>query len=390
MHVITGLYAGGGAETLLVRMLEELGEEGRQGHSVLSLRPKGPLAADIERLGVPVDGLGMGGLPSAGDPARLLRLARAVRASGADVVQTWMLHSNVLTGLTSRLSSRIPVVWGVHVSDVNRATLGTKAVIVQRWEAATSWFVPSRIVACSLASEEVMKRLHYRRSLIETIPNGFDVERFKPDSAARQSVREELGIGPGTTAIGHVARFHPIKGHATLLAAAQRVFEDDVDARLVLCGYGVTREDPELRALVEPLGDRVLLLGPRKDVPRVLNGFDFAVSSSHGEALPLAVGEAMASGLPMVATDAGDSAELVGETGLIVPTNDPPALAGAIREMLAAGPERRAELGALARERISSRYSMGAMMARYVEVWEEAAASRRSWRASTPPPQRDR
>lgn len=373
MHVITGLYAGGGAETLLVRMLEELGEEGRQGHSVLSLRPKGTLAPDIERLGVPVDGLGMRGLPTPGDPARLSRLARAVRASGADVVQTWMLHSNVLSGLTVRLSSRIPVVWGVHVSDVSRATLGTKAVIVQRCEAATSWFVPSRIVACSFASEDVMNRLHYRRSRIVTIPNGFDVERFKPDAAARESIREELGIGPATTVIGHVARFHPIKGHATLLAAARQFLSEDLDARLVLCGYGVTREDSKLRALVEPLGDRVLLLGQRKDVPRVLNGFDLAVSSSHGEALPLAVGEAMASGIPMVATDAGDSAELVGDTGLIVPTDDPDALAAAVLELVSAGPEDRAERGRRARERISSRYSMEAMVTRYIEVWEEAA-----------------
>jgi glycosyltransferase involved in cell wall biosynthesis len=373
MHVITGLYAGGGAETLLVRMLEELGEEGRQGHSVVSLRAKGTLAADIERLGVPVDGLGMGGLPTPGDPARLLRLARAVRASGADVVQTWMLHSNVLTGLTSRLSSRTPVVWGVHVSDVNRATLGTKAVIVQRCEAATSWFVPSRIVACSFASRDVMHKLHYRRSRIVTIPNGFDVSRFRPDPAARESVREELGVAPATTVIGHVARFHPIKGHETLLAAARQVLSEDLDARLVLCGYGVTREDPELRALVEPLGDRVLLLGPRKDVPRVLNGFDMAVSSSHGEALPLAVGEAMATGVPMVATDAGDSAELIGDTGLIVPTDDPGALAAAMSELVSAGPEARAALGQQARERISSRYSMAAMVARYREVWDEAA-----------------
>jgi glycosyltransferase involved in cell wall biosynthesis len=141
----------------------------------------------------------------------------------------------------------------------------------------------------------------------------------------------------------------------------------------VLCGYGVTREDPKLRALVEPLGDRVLLLGQRKDVPRVLNGFDLAVSSSHGEALPLAVGEAMASGIPMVATDAGDSAELVGDTGLIVPTDDPDALAAAVLELVSAGPEDRAERGRRARERISSRYSMEAMVTRYIEVWEEAA-----------------
>lgn len=377
LHVITGLDIGGGAEALLVRLLEELGEEERRGHEVLSLRPQGTLAPEVEALGVAVDGLGMGGLPSLRDPARFARLARAVRESGAEVVQTWMLHSNVVAGLTARLSSRIPVVWGVHVSDVSRATLGTKAVAVQRCEAACSYFVPARIVACSLSSEAVMHRLHYRRSRIVTIPNGFDVDAFGPDPAARREVREELGLAPETTVIGHFARLHPIKGHTVLLAAAAAVLDRDDDTVLLLAGDRVTREAPELRPLLEPLGDRVLVLDHREDVPRVLNAVDIAVSPSFGEALPLAVGEAMATGLPVAATDAGDSAELVGETGRIVPIGDSAALATALRDLLEIGPEARAELGREARERIRSRYSMAAMVRGYRQVWEEAIAGRR-------------
>ncbi len=371
LHVITGLYAGGGAETLLVRMLEELGPERRQGHSVISLRPRGPLADAIEELGVPVDALGMGGLPTPYDPGRIRDLAADVRRSGAEVMQAWMLHSNVLAGLTARLSSSLPVVWGVHVSDVNRATLGTKAVVVQRVEALTSWFVPARIVACSLASRDAMHRLPYRRSRIVTIPNGFDVDRFRPDPAARASVREELGLGPETVAIGHVARFHPIKGHATLVEGLTPVLAAHPEARLVLCGYGVSREDPELARLVEPLGESVQLLGSREDVPRVLNGFDLAVSSSYGEALPLAIGEAMATGVPVVATDAGDSAELVGGSGEIVPIRDAGALGNAVGDLLDRGPEARAELGRQARLRIAEEYSMATMVARYADVWRE-------------------
>lgn len=371
LHVITGLYAGGGAETLLVRMLEELEPERRQGHGVISLRPRGPLADAIEALGVPVDALGMGGLPTPRDPGRVRDLAVHVRRSGAEVVQTWMLHSNVLAGLTARLASSVPVVWGVHVSEVNRATLGTKAVIVQRVEALTSWFVPARVIACSLASREAMHRLPYRRSRIVTIPNGFDVDRFRPDPADRASVREELGLGPETVAIGHVARFHPIKGHATLIEGLTPVLAARPEARLFLCGYGVGREDPELARLVEPLGESVCLLGSRGDVPRLLNGFDLAVSSSYGEALPLAIGEAMATGLPVVATDAGDSAELVGGSGEIVPIRDAGALGAAVGDLLDRGPEARAELGRQARLRIAEEYSMATMVARYADVWRE-------------------
>jgi glycosyltransferase involved in cell wall biosynthesis len=369
LHVITGLYRGGGAETLLVRLLEELGER-RRGHSVLSLRPRWALADEIERMGVPVQAMGMSGRPRPGDVARL---GRALRDSDADLVQTWMLHSNFLGGLVARAVGRTPVVWGVHLSEGSRETLGTKAMIVQRGEALCSWFVPTRIVACSVSSREVMERLRYRRRRIVTIPNGFDLERFKPDPQARAEMRAQLGISPTTTVVGHLARFHPIKDHPTLLAAAAKVVERAPEARFVLCGDQVTPDNPELAPLAEPLGDRVLMLGQRKDVPRVLNAFDLAVSSSSGEALPLAVGEAMSTAIPVAATRTGDSEELVADTGTIAPVGDPSALAEAMLGLVVMDPEQRSRLGERARERIRSNYSMQGMVDSYSRLWAELA-----------------
>jgi glycosyltransferase involved in cell wall biosynthesis len=376
LHVITGFNAGGGAETLLLRLLEELSEEERRGHEVISLRPQGSLAPAVEALGIPVSGLGMIETPAAADARRIRELARAIRRSGAHVVQTWMLHSNILTGLAGKVAGHLPVVWGVHVSMVTRETQGTATFLFQRVEAVCSWFVPARIIACSVSAQDAMEELHYRRKLLITIPNGFDVERFKPDPAAGAAAREELGLGPEQTVIGHVARFHPVKGHAALLAAAPAALAGDPNARLVLCGDGVTRDNPAVAKLLEPLGDQAIALGRRDDLPRLLNAFDFAVSSSAGEALPLAVGEAMASGLPMVATDTGDSKVMVGDTGLVVPVGDEAALAAAIAEMMTAGREKRLELGRAARERIGSRYSMAVMVDGYRRVWDEAVAAR--------------
>jgi glycosyltransferase involved in cell wall biosynthesis len=371
LHVITGLFRGGGAETLLVRMLGELGEE-RSGHSVLSLRPRWALADEIEEMGVPVQALGMSERPKPGD---VIGLGRALRASQADVIQTWMLHSNFLAGLVGRAVSRSRVVWGVHIGEGSRETLSTTAVTIQRAEAICSWFVPSRIVACSVTSREVMEGLRYRRSRIVTIPNGFDVSHFKPDPKAREEVRSELGISSTETVVGHLARFHPFKDHPNLLAAAGKVLERDPDVRFVLCGDGVTPDNPELAALAAPLGDRVMMLGNRKDVPRLLNAFDVSVSSSSGwEALPLAIGEAMATGLPVAATRAGDSEEVIGDTGAIAPISDPSALAEAMIKLIELDPERRAELGRRARDRIRTDYSMRRMVEGYSSVWDEVAA----------------
>jgi len=379
MHVITGLFPGGGAETLLLRLLEALGDE-RAGHSVVSLRPRWALAHDIERLGVPVHAVGMSGRPT---PADLARLGRFLRRSDAEVIQTWMLHANVL-GLIARMVSRSPVVWGVHLSEVSRSTLGTKAVVVQRCEAICSWFVPSLIVACSASSQEVMQRLRYRSQRIVTIPNGFDVVRFKPDVAAGKEVRRELGLPATTTVIGHLARFHPIKDHGTLLAAAAEVLGQAPDVRFVLCGDGVTSENPQLSELTAPLGDGVLMLGQRDDIPRLLNAFDLAVSSSSGEALPLAIGEAMATGVPVVATRCGDSEKLIADTGALAPVGDPRALAEAMVELIKLDPEMRMELGRRARARISNRYSLEGMVERYQQVWADVGPVED--RAATPLP----
>ncbi len=368
LHVITGLGPGG-AEILLVRLLEELGEE-RVGHQVLSLVPARSEAARVEELGVPVTSLGMKPRPT---PADVIRLGRFLRKSRAEVIQTWMLHSNVLGGLTARAVGRSPVVWGVHVSDMDRSIQGATAVALQRIEAISSWFVPSRIVACATSARTVMERMHYRRGRVVTILNGFDTERLKPDPATRGEVRDELGIPPEAVLVGHAARFHPMKDHRTLLLAAGRVLERAPETRFVLCGGDVSLDNPELAPLAEPLGDRVQLLGHRPDLPRILNACDLAVhSSSIGEALPLAIGEAMAMGLPVVATRCGDAEEIIGDTGETTPVKDPDALADAMLRLIAMAPEERSRLGEMARDRIREHYSLAGMAKRYREVWKEA------------------
>jgi glycosyltransferase involved in cell wall biosynthesis len=374
-HVITGLGAGGGAENLLVQLLDHL-DEGRSGHRVISMRsPQPSLVPHIEELGISVRELDWSGRPG---PADVLRLGKALRERPSDVIQTWMLHSNVIGGLAARAVSRSPVIWGVHLSVFDHSSLGSKAAIVQQCERLSSWGVPSWIVACSTSSYRAMVEMHYRRKRIVTIPNGFDVSRFSPDPVARDEIRRELGLSPTTMVIGHSARYHPIKDHVSLVSAAAEVLEQLPDVRFVLCGHGVEPDNPELSALVAPLGDRVLVLGQRHDVPRVLNAFDLAVSSSVSEALSLSIGEAMATGLPVVATRCGESEDLIGNTGAIVPVRNPRALAQEMMRLITTPPQTRAELGRRARRRITDHYSLQKMVEGYKELWAEVARSKRS------------
>jgi glycosyltransferase involved in cell wall biosynthesis len=118
------------------------------------------------------------------------------------------------------------------------------------------------------------------------------------------------------------------------------------------------------------------LLGPRSDVNRVYCALDILTSSSVSEAFPLVVGEAMASGVPCVVTDVGDSKRIVGPTGLVVPPGDPAALATAWNEMLSTSHDARAQLGAAARQRVCQQFDLGAITRRYEALYAEVATPR--------------
>ena len=139
-----------------------------------------------------------------------------------------------------------------------------------------------------------------------------------------------------------------------------------------MCGKGITGQNVELSGWIGGTGrgSRIHLLGVREDIPRVVAALDIAtLSSSHGEGSPLVVGEAMASGVPCVVTDVGDSAEIVGTTGVVVPPRDPEALAEAWNTLIGAGPEGRARLGELARKRIEGCYSLQATVTSYQDLY---------------------
>jgi glycosyltransferase involved in cell wall biosynthesis len=214
------------------------------------------------------------------------------------------------------------------------------------------------------------------------IPNGIDAARVRAEAAAapRAGVREELG---GGLIVGNVARLQPAKGHRHLLGAFARVLAARPDARLGIVGWG--ESEAELRGLARRLGiaDRVRFLGKRQDVHRLLAGFDlFAFASIH-EGQGIAVLEAMAAGVPVIASAADGVPEMVRheDTGLLVPPRDEAAMADAILR-LAADPPLRARLAAAASRMVDAEYSVDAAARRYDELYEELLARRTRSRRS--------
>jgi glycosyltransferase involved in cell wall biosynthesis len=203
------------------------------------------------------------------------------------------------------------------------------------------------------------------------IPNGFDLEHFRPDPAVRASVRYELGLPEDALIIGLVARWDPLKDHGTFIKAAFRIARQHEKAYFLLIGEGMDWNNRQLTSLFGGVEfqDRVLLLGAREDIPRLTVAFDIACSSSISEGFPNTVGEAMASGVPCVVTDVGDSAAIVSDTGYVVPCNDAAALASACLKLIEMGQVRRQELGLRARKRIGQNYALADTVRVYEELY---------------------
>jgi glycosyltransferase involved in cell wall biosynthesis len=370
----------GGAETMLYRLLSKLDRKRFRPQAVVLIDVHPPVIAEkIRALGIPVRSLGMrpGGAPS---PIALLRLIRWLRQEPPDVIQTWQYYSDLAGAVAARLAGGIPVAWGIHHSTLNDQEFKRRTILTATMCARLSRWLPQRIVCCSEASREVHAGLGYAGEKMVVIPNGYDLDEFKPDPVARELVRKELQIPPEAPVIGLVARFHILKDHRSFVRAASLLHRDRPDVHFVLCGYDVTWENRELVTWIEEAGirSRCHLLGLRDDIPKVTAAVDIACLTSSGEAFPNVVSEAMSCGVPCVVTDVGDAALIVGQTGIVVPPRNPDALAAAWRKMLDLGQEGRNHLGMVARQRIAERYSLPAIVDRYEHLFEELAHSARA------------
>ncbi len=372
LHVITELGTGG-AEAMLYKLLQAT--DGVVEASVLSLMAGGSNARRIEALGVQVGSLGMmrGAVPG---PAALLHLRRTVREFRPDLVQGWMYHGNLAAWLAVRQCEGRPrLFWNLRQTlyDIRRETKMTRWLIQLGARLSPA---ANRIIYNSEVSARQHEAAGYADGKRIVIPNGFDVAVSSSHVDVRYAVREELGFDADSLIIGQVARYHPMKGHQALLQAAAAIVPRHPRARFVLVGHGVT---PDNLALAEPirdlgLADKVVLAGERADVPRLMAAMDVVVSASEwGEGFPNVLGEAMAAGVPCVATDVGDSANVIGDCGRLVAAGDPAELARAIGELLALAPEQRAAVGVRARERVKQLYSMDRVSALYLDAYQEGS-----------------
>jgi glycosyltransferase involved in cell wall biosynthesis len=388
LHVITDLGTGG-AEIMLLRTIAA---QLRQDIEccVASVKGDGPVQKELESLGVPVIDLGASSLAVCW--RAVVRLRRVLREFAPDLIHSWMYHANAVTQLATLVgATHPPIVSAIHHTCDDERAAPVARHLVRRLDGLLSRR-SAAVIYVSARSIEQHRQLGYSSTNAVFLPNGFDLHLFSPSTRLRNEQRRCLGLHDGEFTIGCVARFAPAKDHETLLRAAAEFISNSPNSRFVLVGRGVSHDNPEFSALMSRyrLDDRCLLLGERRDLPALFAAMDVACLSSRTEGLPLSLGEAMASGLSCVATDVGDCAWMLGDTGIIVPPNDHRALVSAWRHLETAGDDARAALGRRARARIEQQLSMQTYLARLHDIY------RRSMHFPVPPtrasrmPQHDR
>jgi glycosyltransferase involved in cell wall biosynthesis len=344
----------GGLEKLLVEFARHADRDRFDLHFV-SLGTRGRVGDDIEALGWPVTALG---LPTGIRPRLVTRLAGLFRRGRADVVHTHETRALFYSGPAARLTRVGRVIHTRH--GVINQTSRQLFLLVQMARLA------DRVVCISDDCVRDSIALGIPEGKLVRIWNGIDLNRFAYTGPA---------AGGPILAVGRLDR---VKGHDVLIRAAAEVARSDPAARFEIAGDG--RYRPDLERLIANLDikEHVHLLGEVEDVPGLLGRAGLFTQPSRTEGISLTLLEAMARGLPVVATRVGGNAEVVddGVNGILIASEDPAALAGVVRD-LRADPDRARDLGRAARRRIEEAFDVRRMVAEYETLYRGAAGAGR-------------
>lgn len=367
LHIITGLSTGG-AENALYNLLKG-GLCEKYQNLIISLKDHGTMSDPIKRLGIPTISLGLStktpNIPS------LLKLYNQTRLFQPDIIQGWMYHGNLTSIIASFVLRPKPIlIWNVRHSIYN---LFDEKIMTRQVIRANCFL--SKLPQAIIYNSQIARKQHELLGFCSTkglvIANGIDISRFSFSLTARKRIRNELAIPMSAVVIGHVARFHPVKDHSTFLKAAVHLAKQYPNLYFILCGRNVERRNKALTKFVpKKLMGRFRLLGERSDIEALMSSMDIFSSSSYGEGWPNVIGEAMAIGLPCVATNVGDAANIIGNTGIIVAPRDHKALVCAINSLLTMPKQRLIDLGNRARFRIEKKYKLPMITKQYIDLYD--------------------
>ena len=352
----------GGAEQVVIDLARHI-DRAQFEPVVCCLYDKGRSAPSVEKEGIPVIALG-----SKSDALLVPALFRLIRSWKIDLVHTHLFHAN-LWGRISAECAGVPVICSEHGMDTWR---GPFHLTMDRCLARVS----KRIIFVSKAVKQFYtERNPCLKGRGCVLYNGVEIEKFQAKGLGEE-VRQSLGLRESHRVLGIVGRLVPEKSHVDFIEVIQSLSRELEDIVGLIVGEGELLSQLEQLVKRRGIEDRIMFLGYRSDMPRIYQAMDVFVTTSLREGFPLSVLEAMAAGIPIVATDVGGIPECIkdGEEGLLVPASDPMAAAQAVLKVLTDS-ALRDTLVANARRRVRASFSVQAMVKNHESLYREILTS---------------
>ncbi|MEW4526869.1 glycosyltransferase [Maioricimonas sp. JC845] len=346
----------GGAERALVSLVRRL-DRNRWQPIVYCLSRRGPLGDDLDAAGIPLHCLDAG---SSLDAGVVGRLRSRLRQDRPQILQTFLFHANLAGRLAARWAGVPIVVAGIRVAEQEK-----------RWhlllERLTRRLVTHHVCVSRRVADHAIREMRLDRQRVSVIPNGVEFDRFQSAGACDLS---QFGIPIESRVLVSVGRLHPQKGYDLLIEAIAPLLADPPGWQLLIVGEGPARSDLERQIREAGLEGRIHLPGYRDDVPSILAAADAFVLASRWEGMPNVVLEAMAAGLPVVATDVEGIDELIvdGQTGIVCKPKTVHELRRGLERLLSRS-DGGAALGVNAQLFVEERFAIESVVRMYDELY---------------------
>ena len=371
VHIITSL-GDGGAEHTLFKICKY---DNSNTHIVISLKGSGKYFSLLKKIGIEIYCLDL-------KFYKFFYLIKLIRFLKPSIVQTWLVHSDFIGGLAARLSGIKNIVWNVRYSNFEIKKTKLTTFLIIKILAKLSYLIPQSIVIVSKMAKKIYEMEGYDKKKLKFIPNGYDLNILKHSNLESKNFRKKIKLTEKFPVIGNVARYHPKKDHFNLLNSLSNLRNKKINFLCVLFGSDINKNNLQLTAEIKrlKLSQNVKLLGQNNNIVQVMNGIDLYIqSSSYGEGFPNVVAESMACETPCVVTDVGDASLIIGNTGWVVPPNDPVKLAKAIEKALSEICTKKwSKRCHQSRSRIKKSFEVNRMIKRYVVLWKKIRSKKLS------------
>ena len=365
IHIISGLEAGG-AESILYNLVKS---DKKNKHLVISLSGHGSYGNLLLKVGIESYFLNLKDVKKA--IFELLKLIIIIRNSKADIVQTWMYHSDFIGGLTARIFTSAKIIWSIHSDTLIKERSKSLTYNLFLFNKYLSYIIPNAIIYCSNSSLINHNKFGYCKKKSYLIYNGIETDRFVYSLEKRKIFRKKFGISEKSFLIGMISRYDPLKDHETLLKSLSELIPlSKKEIYCILIGSNIYKNKFLLKQIrSKGLKKKVILLKPISNIEDLMTALDCHILCSHSESLPNVISEAMSCCIPTISSNVGDIKNIVGKFGYIVEPYDHKSLTNKMLLLMNKNHKDLISLKKHGRLRIKKNFSLKTMKRNYLNFW---------------------